>query len=79
MKLEADLPLPFPADEQEKLLMAAMTDAGTVASEGTDRYELLCILVDRGLVSKHYAEGIAGGIHCFQPTAAGLEALLTQA
>ena len=44
------------------------------ASDGTDRFAAMNVLVDQGLLQKNFCPK-AGGVHQFQLTRAGLEAI----
>ena len=69
-----NLHLPFPPDCQQVELMASAIEGGAVASEGTDRYELMNQLVDGGFMTKHYCPA-AMGVYQFTVSLAGLEVL----
>lgn len=74
MKLSNELPLPFPADPQQIELMDAVLNGGAgVASEGTDKYELMEILVSGGFMIKVFCPQ-AGKVFQFEVTSKGREA-----
>ena len=69
------LPLPFPPDAQQIILMRAVVESGaTTALEGTDRHAAMTVLVDGGFLSRLHCP-TALGVHQFQVTSAGLEVL----
>lgn len=68
-------PLPLPPDAQQVTLMHQVIDGGvSIASEGTERFELLSHLADGGFVSKVHCP-MAMGVFQFSVTLAGLEVL----
>lgn len=75
-RLAEDLPLPFPADEQQISQLRAVLLAGghMVASPGTEKFEKLNHLVPGGYVEKHHCES-ALGVYQFSITHKGMEAL----
>lgn len=76
MKCPADMPLPFPPDDQQIELIREIIEAGghSIASEGTDRFEACSHLVDSGLLARHHCPA-AEGVHQFSVTYAGREAV----
>ena len=70
-----DTPLPFPPDAQEIALMSAVENGGiAVASEGTDRYAIMDILVERGFMIKNYCPE-ALSVYQFSMSHQGMEAI----
>lgn len=68
-------PLPLPLDaRQVELLRTLDQDGGLVASPGTDRFEELEHLAERDLSTVRVCPK-AGGVHQFEITSAGREAI----
>ena len=73
--MKGEQQLPFPPDQQQVGLMRLVIDGrGAIASEGTDRFELLSHLAEGGFVSKVHCP-MALGVFQFSVTLAGLEVL----
>lgn len=68
-------PLPFPLDARQSDLLREMDFIGCViASPGSERFEELDHLVDQGLAKDTHCPN-AMGVHQFEITAAGREAI----
>lgn len=71
MKLANDLPLPFPPDAQQiETLEQIAVDGGTIASEGTERFEIFSHMVDLGLLRRIHSPE-AGDVYQFTITLKG--------
>lgn len=69
------LPLPFPPDAQQIILMRAVVESGaTTALEGTDRHAIMDILVERGYMIKNYCPE-ALSVYQFSMSHQGMEAI----
>lgn len=68
-----DQQIPFPPDAQQlDILRSVAADGGTIASEGSERFELFNHLVDQGLLQRIYSKG-ACKVYQFTPTLQGME------
>lgn len=75
MRLDADLPLPFPPDPQQVAMIETIAvERCVIASQGTDRFDALSILVEGGYLAAAYCPK-AQGVYQFTLTAQGLEVL----
>lgn len=76
VKPKDNYPLPFLPDQQQWELLRSMQDNGCViASEGTDRFEVLEHLVDQGLSVDRFCPK-ACNVHQFEITVEGRFLLL---
>lgn len=76
MNHKDDIPLPFPPDEQQVLLMTGILEEGNyaIASPGTDYFEACEHLAKGHYLSMHHCP-MAQGVYQFSVTAKGREAI----
>lgn len=76
MKAPNQLPVPFPADLQQIQIMRQVIDSGnhTIASEGTDRFDLCTKMVEGGYMARCHCQK-ACDVHQFSVTNKGIDAI----